>query len=296
MSPPMTRNEIAAAIRTQGNRIDVLATKALYAPLAADAPRAGVTREADIAYGTHERQRLDVYRPDGAVGASPILVFVHGGGFVRGSRAERANAGWWFASQGVVTVVPGYRLAGDAAWPAGAQDVAAACAWVRAHAARIGGDPDRIVLCGESAGAAHLAAATLVRDLQAGPPPAGVVLVSGVYDARLEYLARTQFGTPTPDPRNDAYFGDDPSLLAARSTIELVDAAPLPLLITYAELDPPQMQVQAGALFSRLVTRHGFAPELRVIADHGHLSQVFALNTGDTALSDPVLDFVRRHT
>jgi acetyl esterase len=292
----MTSNELAASIRAQGNRIDVVATKALYAPLAADAPRAGVAREADIAYGAHERQRLDVYRPADAAGPLPVIVFVHGGGFVRGSRAERANAGWWFASQGVVTVVPGYRLASDAGWPAGAQDVAAAFAWVREHAAEFGGDPRRIVVCGESAGAAHVAAATLVRALQAtGEAPAGVVLISGVYDARLEYLARAQFGTPTPDPRNDAYFGADPAQLAARSTIELVDAAPLPLLMTYAELDPPQMQVQAGALFSRLVTQHGFAPELRVIANHGHLSQVFAFNTGDTGLSDPILDFVRRH-
>ena len=293
----MTRNELSASIRALGNRIDVAATKALYAPLDANAPRAGVTRAAGLAYGAHERQRVDVYRPEAADKPLPVLVFVHGGGFVRGDRSERANAGWCFAAQGLVTVVPGYRLAADAGWPAGAQDVAAVLAWVREHAAALGGDPQRIFLCGESAGAAHVAAATLVRGLQApGPAPAGVVLVSGVYDARLEYLARAQFGTPTPDPRNDAYFGSDASLLAARSTIELVDAAPFPLLMTYAELDPPQMQVQAGALFSRLVTQHGFAPELRVIADHGHLSQVFALNTGDTALADPILDFVRRHS
>jgi triacylglycerol lipase len=75
--------------------------------------------------------------------------------------------------------------------------------------------------------------------------------------------------------------------------VELVDAAPFPLAITYAELDPIQMQAQAGELFARLVTRHGFAPRIQVIANHNHLSQVYAINSGDNALAGPLLDFVR---
>jgi acetyl esterase len=53
------------------------------------------------------------------------------------------------------------------------------------------------------------------------------------------------------------------------------------------------MQVQAGELFARLVTQHGFAPELKVIAGHNHLTQTYAVNTGDEALSGRILDFVR---
>jgi acetyl esterase len=297
-TPPAQAAPLASGIRAMGNVIDVPASRALYAPLAADAPREGVMRQSDVRYGPDERHLLDVYRPTTTGDTPPpILVFFHGGGFLRGDRRERANAGWAFADQGAITVVPSYRLAPAHGWPAGAQDVAAVHAWVREHASELGGDPRRIFLCGESAGAAHVAASTLVRRFQApvDVAPAGVLLISGVYDARLEFLARAQFGTPTPDPRNDAYFGADPARLAERSTIALVDAAPVPLLITYAELDPPQMQVQAGALFARLVTRHGFAPELAVIANHGHLSQVFALNTADTVLRDRVLDFIRRH-
>jgi triacylglycerol lipase len=54
-----------------------------------------------------------------------------------------------------------------------------------------------------------------------------------------------------------------------------------------------QMQVQAGELFARLVTVHGFAPRLQVIRGHNHLTQVYAVNTGDEALGTPILDFVR---
>jgi len=77
------------------------------------------------------------------------------------------------------------------------------------------------------------------------------------------------------------------------STVELIDASPIPILITYAELDLLQMQVQAGELFARLVTQHGFAPQLKVIAGHNHLTQTYAVNTGDEALSGRILDFVR---
>jgi triacylglycerol lipase len=115
-----------------------------------------------------------------------------------------------------------------------------------------------------------------------------------VYNAYLESLARVQFGVTTPDPRNEAYFGSDLERYRQMSTVELIDAPPsAPLLITYAELDLLGMQVQAGELFARLVTQHGYSPQLRVIRGHNHLTQVYAVNTGDESLSAPLLEFVR---
>ena len=160
---------------------------------------------------------------------------------------------------------------------------------------RARGRPGRIWLLGESAGAAHVAAATLLRRFHppAGLSIAGAVLISGVYNVHLERLARAQFGVPTPDPRNEAYFGSDFERYPSMSVVELIDSDPFPLLITYAELDLLQMQVQAGELFARLVSHHRFAPELKVIRGHNHLTQVYSINTGDTSLSAPVLRFLR---
>lgn len=121
---------------------------------------------------------------------------------------------------------------------------------------------------------------------------AGAVLISGVYNLELERKARRQFGIATPDPRNEAYFGSDFARYPEMTIVDQIDAEPMPLLITYAELDLLQMQVQAGELFGRLVTRHGFSPDLRVIRGHNHLTQVFSLNTGDESLSAPVLQFL----
>ncbi|MBN3854071.1 alpha/beta hydrolase [Paraburkholderia sp. Ac-20340] len=296
-----TAQQLAELIRTTGAVIDPPLVKGWYAPFRETQSREGAELRADIAYGDDERQKLDVYLPtaeatgDNAKGR-PLLLFVHGGGFVRGDRRERANVGLRFARAGFVTVLPSYRLGPKDHWPAGAQDIAAAWAWAYANAASLGADPERIYVAGESAGAAHVAAATLIQRLRPAnvPAPRAAVLISGVYNVHLEKLARRQFGVPSPDPRNEAYFGSDFASYPSMSTVELVDSAPFPLLITWAELDPPQMQIQAGELFARLTTQHGFDPDIAVIANHNHLSQLEAINTVDDTLALKLLDFMQR--
>ena len=288
-----------SVIRAAGPVIDPQFAKVLYAPALANSPPGGSVQR-NIAYGAHARQVLDLHRPadgDGAGNADgcPVLIFLHGGGFLRGDKADRDNVGRYFSRHGVLTLVPNYRLAPEHGWPAGPQDVASVFAWAQRHVAEYGGDPRRIVVAGESAGAAHAAAAVLVGRLQqaGGLPAAGLVLISGVYNAQLELRARKQLGIATPDPRNEAYFGTDFARYPDMSTVELIDAPPLPVLISYAELDPVQMQVQAGELFARLVTRHGYDPEIQVVRGHNHLTQLYAIDTGDESLAGGMLEFVR---
>ncbi len=291
-------DDLAAQLRALGPGFDLPRVQALYAPLLAQQPHAGVQHLADEVYGPHERHRLDVYRPEALVDRGrPLLVMLHGGGFIRGDKSQRANLGWWAASEGFVAVLPNYRLAPESHWPCGPDDVVAVWRWLRSHAERLGGDPTRVVLMGESAGASHVAAASLCRAFQPSDwRISGAVLLSGPYNARLEGLARAQFGIATPDPRNDAYFGPEPAASDAASIVDHIDAAPFPLLIGYAERDLLQMQVQAGELFARLVSRHGFAPALHCWREHNHFSQGYSFGTGDGTVSGPVADFIRLHT
>jgi acetyl esterase len=288
---------IEGRIRALGAVLDMPFTQSIYKPLLDRQPREGVKIRRDVRYGSDERQRLDIYEPEAQpAGLRSLLLLMPGGGFIRGDKSERENFGQRFAREGVVTAVANYRLAPLHQWPAGAEDVIAAYVWLRQNAAQFGVDPNRIFLAGESAGAAHVAAATLVRRFhpREGLVIAGTVLISGVYNAHLERLARVQFGVTTPDPRNEAYFGSDFERYRQMSTVELIDVPPAaPLLITYAELDLLGMQVQAGELFARLVTDHGYSPQLRVIRGHNHLTQVYAVNTGDESLSAPLLEFLR---
>jgi acetyl esterase len=292
---PNAAVELDALIRAAGPIIDPPLVKRWYAPYREGQPTAGVEVRRGLAYGADERHKLDVYLPEQASAERrPVLIFMHGGGFLRGDRADRANIGWHFARAGFVTVLPNYRLAPAHPWPAGAEDLAATWAWVHEHADELNVDPARVVIGGESAGAAHAATATLIDRFRHPdvPPPAAAILISGVYNAQLEWLARRQFNIATPDPRNEAYFGTDFSRYHEMSTVEQIDAKPFPVLVTYAELDPPQMQVQAGELFARLVTRHGFTPDLKVIRGHNHLSQLEAINTVDDVLSSTLLSFL----
>jgi acetyl esterase len=289
-------NELFDRLHTMGPTGDVRAVEALYVDALARQPRKGVHCDSDRVYGPHERHRVDLYaRADHSGGPRPMLAVLHGGGFVRGDKSQRENFGHCFAREGFITAVANYRLAPETRWPGGADDVVRLTLWLQEYAAQIGGDPSRLFLMGESAGAAHVAGAVLVRERQPaqGLPVAGAVLISGPYNARLEGLARAQFGVPTPDPRNEAYFGPDREAWGAMSTVDHLTAVPPPLLITFAEMDLLQMQVQACELFAALVTRHGRRPQLKVIRHHNHFSQVLAVNTGDPSLVDPVLSFLR---
>ena len=293
--------DLAAQLRALGPGAHLPQVQALYAPLLAEQPHDGVQRLVDEVYGPHERHRLDVYRSVADTGRarplSPLLVMLHGGGFIRGDKSQRANVGRWAANKGFVAVLPNYRLAPESHWPCGPEDVVAVWRWVRAHAERLGGDPTRVILMGESAGAAHVAAASLCRAFQpAGWCITAAVLLSGPYNARLEGLSRAQFGISTPDPRNDAYFGAEPAASDAATIVDHIDAAPFPLLIGYAERDLLQMQVQAGELFARLVSRHGFSPALHCWREHNHFSQGYSFGTGDRTVSGPVADFIRHST
>lgn len=104
-------------------------------------------------FGTHG-QTLDVWVPAGSTRAPrPVLVWWHGGGWVKGDRDAYAFAGRAFANRGFVVVIPDYRKVPAVRFPAFLQDGAEAVRWTRDNVAKFGGDPQRIAFAGHSAGA-----------------------------------------------------------------------------------------------------------------------------------------------
>lgn len=183
------------------------ATIEAFQPLLKAAPKDGVTIVRDQAYGEDPRQVLDVYRPTTRSGA-PVVIFVHGGAYVRGDKdgagEAYGNIATWFARQGMLGINATYPLAPAAKWPAGAKNVGGMVAWAKANAIQFGGDPNRIILIGHSAGATHVAGYAFDKSLQppGGPGIAGAVLISGRY--------RVDYDPTDPNGRNmQAYFGDD---------------------------------------------------------------------------------------
>jgi acetyl esterase/lipase len=110
-----------------------------------------------IAYGSDERQKLDVYVPeDAADKAYPVLLFFHGGAWRDGERDGYGFLGRAFAARGIVTVVADYRKTPKARFPAFVEDTASAIAWVQKNIGTYRGDAGRMYLMGHSAGA-HIA-------------------------------------------------------------------------------------------------------------------------------------------
>lgn len=118
-----------------------------------------VERIRNLSYGpAGVRNRLDVYRPRGAAQGCPVLLQIHGGGWVFGHKGEQGlplmNA---LAARGWVCVAPNYRLSPKATFPDHLVDCKLALRWIREHVGEHGGDASFIAVTGGSAGA-HLAA------------------------------------------------------------------------------------------------------------------------------------------
>lgn len=110
-----------------------------------------------IAYGSDDRQKLDVYVPTQAADKPyPVLLFFHGGAWRDGERDGYGFLGRAFAARGIVTVVADYRKTPKDRFPAFVEDTASAIAWVQKNVDTYRGDPERMFLMGHSAGA-HIA-------------------------------------------------------------------------------------------------------------------------------------------
>jgi acetyl esterase/lipase len=126
--------------------------------------RQGVERLRDLAYvdDGSRRHRLDLYRPRRPTGeqvsGAPVMLQIHGGAWMIGSKEQQGLPLMYQLSQhGWICVAINYRLSPRATWPDHLLDCKQALAWVKQHIGEYGGDPDRVVVTGGSAGG-HLAA------------------------------------------------------------------------------------------------------------------------------------------
>jgi acetyl esterase/lipase len=131
---------------------------------AAPRPTTGTTVHRDVVYSTIDglELRLDLYVPD--VRPAPLCIWLHGGGWMRGARSDRAEERLVpLAASGVAVAAVQYRLSGQAAFPAPLEDARAAVRWLRAHAGDYGLDAARVGAWGASAGG-HLASLLALTD------------------------------------------------------------------------------------------------------------------------------------
>jgi acetyl esterase/lipase len=180
----------------------------------------------DAAYGPDPRQRIDVYRPRHASAKRmPVIIFFYGGSWSSGSKSGYAFVGRALAARGFLVAIPDYRLVPQVRYPEFVKDGADAVRWVVRSAAQLGGDPDRLVIAGHSAGAYN--GAMLAYDSRwLGPDQRrvrGFIGLAGPYDF-LPFtgaVTRSAFeGTKDLQSTQPAFFvrkGAPPALLATGS-------------------------------------------------------------------------------
>ncbi len=162
-----------------------------------------VERLANLRYAGGRRHKLDLYRSKEGVESAPVVLQIHGGGWIIGHKRQQGRPLLdYLAARGFVCVAINYRLAPFASLPKPLIDVKLALKWIREHVAEYGGDPERIYITGGSAGG-HLAS---LAALTAGDPRyqpgfedtdtrvAGCLPVYGAYDFTNRFGQRKDWG------------------------------------------------------------------------------------------------------
>ncbi len=234
-------------------------------------------------------------RPGGADAGVPVVVFLHGGGFLRGSRkvfTPGISAGDSFdriVAAGFAVAACEYRLSGEARFPAQLDDVDAAIAWVRERGAAHGLDAGRLVLWGVSAGATLASLTGLRRDDVRG-------VVDWFGPADLLAMADHDTGEAPEETREARWIGGTartrPDVARAASPVFQVHSGAPPFHIAHGTADIHVPIAQSEALAAALAET-GADVEFHRIAGGRHFWQ----GVVDTApLFDRALDFCRRVT
>lgn len=229
------------------------------------------------------KQKLDIYKPRDAQNA-PVFVFYHGGAWTSGDRSQYPPLGNRYASEGIVTVIPSYRLAPKNSFPAQAEDAAAALKWTVENIARHGGDTNRIYVGGHSAGG-HLAAllAANPKHLRAhGLSPSvikGAIGLSGVYDMT---------------EGKDNVFGTEPGLRKEASPLFHITEKTPPFLLTYCEWDYYPLAPQAKQ-FHAALKQANIAADLIFIPKESHISEMLAVTRDNDLTAKSVIAFIKKH-
>jgi len=217
-----------------------------------------------------------LYRPPEGDGPLPVLVYLHGGGFVVGDLDMVETICRSICRQASVAVLSvDYRLAPEHRFPAGLDDAVGVCRWIAAEGPALGLDPRRLGLAGDSAGGNLAAAAAQALAGDSGLGLRFLVLIYPVTDLTMSQPSHVELGTGFPLTAEKMrwyagqYLGDLAQASDPRASPLLASsfAGHPPTLVVTAGLDP---LVDEGAAYARRLRDAGIAAELSEVADHPH--------------------------
>lgn len=243
--------------------------------------RAALPNHLDIPFGADPKQRLDVYLPANPVKNAPVLLFLHGGGFMEGDRAHYGFVADPYARHGIITVVSGYRLATPGVhYPAQSDDAKSAILWIHKNIAKFGGDPGTLFLSGHSVGATLIADVSVNRAWMkaAGVAPdsiKGIIAISGDYDL---------------SPGENAPYAPTAEIEAQASPLRHIVDPAAAAVIAYGTKEPkarPSAEDLAGQLQAK-----GVKTRLLALEGADHKDTALAFGTDDSILANAVIELI----
>lgn len=216
-----------------------------------------IVRGISYAEPKHEQQTLDVYAP--AAGKNrPVAIWIHGGGWHSGDKKDVASKPQAFTDRGFVFVSINYRL-----WPSVtirqiAEDVAKAIRWTHEHAAEYGGDPNRLIVLGHSAGA-QLAALVCTDDRYLKAEKLSFAVIKGcvpvdgdTFDLPMRFATVHKSGNQKLAARDKERFGDEQLQKEMSSVTYTARGKPIPPFLILHVADHPDTTGQSQRLFRAL--------------------------------------------
>jgi acetyl esterase/lipase len=258
----------------------------------------GVRETRDLAYydgadADPGKQKLDLFMPRDAKKV-PVVMWIHGGGWMIGDRSMYGELGRRFAESGIGLAAISYRLSPKVKHPAHVEDCARAFAWLRDHVADYGGDPDRLFVSGQSAGGHLSALLTLdLRYLRALHVPDGAIKgsipMSGVYT--IPALPAESKGLMSMFPDS---FGSDPEVCRAASPITHIANLSCPMLVI-TESEDVGLVRPSMKLFQRAAEKAG-VKDIRFMdaEQRNHLSIVMNLARKADDVREAMVEFVQK--
>jgi acetyl esterase/lipase len=257
-------------------------------------PSPAVENDLPYADGGDER-KLDLYIPGRE--RYPTIVFTFGGGWHTGGRKSVAAIGARLRDAGFGCALPSHRLSPKDKFPAQAEDVAAAFAWVKRHIAERGGDPGRVFLMGHSSGA-HLSLLLaadpkyLAKHGLSRRDIAGVVGLSVPVDLKPRADGKG-FGDALMKGRGADVFSRDADVMTDASPIRHVSEGMPPVLLIVGGRDFPMLEQDARAFIEK-ARGLGLSADLFVVEDRDHMGVVRSLIEGDSPVWRQVSGFLSR--
>lgn len=235
----------------------------------------------DQRYGDGPRQVADLF-PAPRSGA-PIVLFFHGGFWRALSKDHLGFIAGPLVRGGAAVVVPGYDLCPSVPLQTVVTEAKQALLWTRQQAERLNGDPDRIYVAGNSAGA-HLAAMMLAEDWSRhGLTPAsiaGAILVTGIYDLRA--VLRIQVNEDVRLSAEDAL---------ALSPLLLPVHCRVPTIVAVGGAEPP-LWIEQSRRFARRLASAGAGARLMEVPGLHHFSITHSLADSTAPLTRAILELV----